>query len=513
MKSANHLFAASGRRLSAPKGVVLGLALTSLLSGGLTLALSSAASAAGVEWTGGEISQAAQNQTIRSRRLPRAIALAVLQDAASRSGQPINSIRIIQATPKTFGNPCAFNFGDRCTYEYNPVQGWEVVVRVRGQAWTYHVDRTASQVVLDPKVSSGNTSELPASVQSAVLNDAARRSGLPINSLQIIEATSKTFSYPCELSFGGPSCALVYNPVPGWEVVVQVGQRSWLYRSDRTGSRIALNPTIASNPGDIPGAYIDAVIMDAVRRANVTPATLRILETKAMTFGNPCIFNFGEVCTREYRPIEGYEIMLQVKGQTWRYHVDKTGSQVVLDPRIAGNTGVLPSEIETAVLQNAIAWTNRPVKIVEAKSQTWGNSCEFGFGRVCPMIYQPVEGWQVSVQADQLTWTYHVSRDGTNLLMDRRNVLTARVADAIAQDIIQRSGSSVGLNSLRFLEVKEEPQQVCSLFGGCRTVSTWLTIVSNGRQQWGYQSDEQGNRVEPISVARVRQALERTANK
>ena len=36
----------------------------------------------------------------------------------------------------------------------------------------------------------------------------------------------------------------------------------------------------------------------------------------------------------------------------------------------------------------------------------------------------------------------------------------------------------------------------------------YLTVVSDGRQQWGYQSDDQGRRVQPVPVARVMQVSE-----
>ncbi len=79
---------------------------------------------------------------------------AILRDASKRSGVPIRELQITQATAKTFSNPCVFKFGEVCTKEYNPIKGWEVVVRVRDDSWTYHADSSGWQIVLDPKISS-----------------------------------------------------------------------------------------------------------------------------------------------------------------------------------------------------------------------------------------------------------------------------------------------------------------------------------------------------------------------
>ncbi len=85
-------------------------------------------------------------------KLPKPIQKAVLKDASKLSGVAIANLRITQATPKTFSNLCFFNFREVCTEEYNPVSGWVVVVKVDEQSWTYHVNKSGSQVVLDPQI-------------------------------------------------------------------------------------------------------------------------------------------------------------------------------------------------------------------------------------------------------------------------------------------------------------------------------------------------------------------------
>jgi hypothetical protein len=126
------------------------------------------------------------------------------------------------------------------------------------------------------------------------------------------------------------------------------------------------------------------------------------------------------------------------------------------------------------------------------------------------MLYQPIEGWEVKVSTGKVDWSYRTNQTGTQIIMDRRPILPTQVADAIAQDILKRNGRAARPEALRFLDVKEQPNRSCFLLGGCRDETNWLAIVSNGQRQWGYQSNERGTRVVPVSVSQVNQASEKT---
>jgi uncharacterized protein YcnI len=389
--------------------------MISLLSAGNGLISSTSAAHAAAPLGSGQRKLSQVN--VQSSRLPSSIQRAILQDASRRTGIDINRLRITQVRQRTFGNTCEFNFGEVCTGQYDPVQGWEVTVRGRRQIWVYHVDRSGSRIVADPTIAGSNTS-LPSRVQNAVLRETAARSGLPVTSLQITQVTPRTF-------------------------------------------------------------------------------------------GNPCEFNFGEICTREYNPIEGWEVVVQGRGQSWVYHVDRSGSQIVLDPKLGGTSTNLPSAVRNAVLRDAARWTGstiNDIQIESAESKTWSNRCVFAFGNICPMNYQPVEGWEVRVSSGLLTWVYHTNQNGTELLMDQRGALPDEIANAIAQDVRRRWDDSVSLRSLRFLTVKEDTRRVCRFLINCNNEAFWLVIVSNGQQQWAYEADFRGRQIQPIPIARVRQA-------
>ncbi|MEH2310095.1 MAG: hypothetical protein V7K35_01385 [Nostoc sp.] len=225
--------------LQLPRGVVLTLALTSLLSCGLGLTQNNSAAAV-VNTNTTQLSQRLQAQ---SNNLPRAIANRILRDAFKRSGVAKRELQITQVISKTFSNPCLFNFGEICTREYNPIEGWEVVVRVRQDLWTYHVDKSGKQIVLDPKVSALQI--LPKAIAYTILSDASNRSRVLIADLKITQATPKTFGNPCQFNFG-EICTQQYDPVEGWEVIVKVKGQFWTYHVNKSGSQIALDPKVSA---------------------------------------------------------------------------------------------------------------------------------------------------------------------------------------------------------------------------------------------------------------------------
>ncbi|NJM68788.1 MAG: hypothetical protein HC862_00425 [Scytonema sp. RU_4_4] len=261
MKNINKLYPTLNKTLKSSKGVLLTLTLTSLLSSGLGVVGNNSAVASEEEQIQNSHSsiqisqttnqnssysriQISQTTNQNSNVLPRRIANVVLRDASKRSGVAIRELQISQTTTQTFSNPCVFKFGEVCTREFNPIKGWEVVVRVQDNSWTYHVNESGSQIVLDPKVSTSQPTALPKEIEDTILRDASKRSKIPAADLKITKVTPKTFGNPCEFKFG-EICTKEYNPVKGWEVVVQVDRQSWTYHVNESGSELVLDPKIS----------------------------------------------------------------------------------------------------------------------------------------------------------------------------------------------------------------------------------------------------------------------------
>ncbi|MEH1919967.1 hypothetical protein [Nostoc sp.] len=220
--------------IKSPRGVFLTLVLTSLLSCVFGLIENNPTGAMPSPYS-------TQLSQLQANDLPKAIANKILRDASKNSGVPRRELEITQVTSKTFGNPCEFNFGEICTKEYNPVEGWEVVVRVRQDSWTYHADKSRKQILLDPKVITLHT--LPKAITDAILSDASSRSGVEIADLKITQTTPKTFGNLCKFNFG-EVCTQQSDPVEGWEVIVNVKEQSWTYHVKKSDSQIVLDPKV-----------------------------------------------------------------------------------------------------------------------------------------------------------------------------------------------------------------------------------------------------------------------------
>jgi hypothetical protein len=234
MKLISKLFSQLSPVQKFPSFFLLTLALTGILSCGMGVSTNDTS----VAVPSNEQLQVAQTT------LPKAIAQTVLKDASKRSGVKINDLKIIESRAQTFGNPCIFRFGEICTKEFRPIEGWVVVVQVKDQAWTYHVNKAGTQLILDPKVNVAGNDQLPPKIAQTVLNDAAKRSGLPVRALKITDVTKKTFGNACEFGFG-EVCAQIFDPIEGWIVVVKVRGQSWTYHVDTTGARLALDPKVS----------------------------------------------------------------------------------------------------------------------------------------------------------------------------------------------------------------------------------------------------------------------------
>lgn len=225
------------------QGFVFTIALASLLACGIGIVSNNSAAAVPTL----EPNQLSQNPQNLPNRLPKDISKAVLQDASKRSGVAISKLKITQVTAKTFSNPCVFKFGEICTREYNPISGWEVKVNVNEGYWTYHVNKSGSQIILDPKVTV-SSAILPKAIANDILSDASKRSGVSIAALKIHQSTEKTFSNPCVFNFG-EICTQEYNPVAGWSVIVKVKGRTWTYHVNKSTSQIVLDPKVLITNG------------------------------------------------------------------------------------------------------------------------------------------------------------------------------------------------------------------------------------------------------------------------
>ncbi|MEH2327197.1 MAG: hypothetical protein V7K32_27275 [Nostoc sp.] len=92
---------------------------------------------------------------------------------------------------------------------------------------------------------SNNLHKLPASVKNAVFQAASKRLQQPISQLRIIEFQQQTWRNGClELANADEFCTEAL--VPGWRVLVGIGEQTLVYHTNQTGSVLRLNQKASS---------------------------------------------------------------------------------------------------------------------------------------------------------------------------------------------------------------------------------------------------------------------------
>jgi hypothetical protein len=83
------------------------------------------------------------------------------------------------------------------------------------------------------------TDTLPTEVQSAVLNDAVKRTSKTVAAFKVLEAQPQQWSDGC-LGLGKPEEICTQTIISGWQVVVTDGIKNWTYRTDDLGNAVRL---------------------------------------------------------------------------------------------------------------------------------------------------------------------------------------------------------------------------------------------------------------------------------
>jgi hypothetical protein len=171
----------------------------------------------------------------RQSQLPQVLSLRIRRDLAQRTNIPARTLRITEAQRHTWRNTCLElpAPGELCGQSV--VEGWRVVVTYDRQTWIYHTNRDGQILRLEAE----NRTTLPASVSEAVFQDISRKSNVPRRELQITRAEQRTWNNGC-LGLAEPGVFCTQVVVPGWRVQVEGANRTWVYRTNQTGSVIKL---------------------------------------------------------------------------------------------------------------------------------------------------------------------------------------------------------------------------------------------------------------------------------
>lgn len=438
--------------------------------------------------------------------IPNSIRRAVLAEASEQWGQPVNSLRIVNAQARTWSNGCLDLPTDGfCSQAL--VEGWEVTVEGNaGQRLTYRTDQTGNTVRLVQNSNSGQAGEPSRALVRAVIRDLGRRTNVAQRSLTMVESTRQTWPDSClGLTRSGEFCSQA--TVEGWRLRLTDGQQNWFYRTDLTGNLLRLEE-LQSAQGNFPNSLSKRILADVSRRSNLPPAQLSIVETRRQVWPDGCL-GLGEgPCT--LAQTAGWEVVVgRVNGaERWVYRTDESGSNIRLAQggSINPGTGQLPNFIATQLIADLSAETRIPtnrLSVVNSVRQTWPNGC---LGLSLPNVRctgATVEGWRVELTDGRNRWNYRTDLEGRVRFLENNPVANANLPDEVAQTVLLNAArrSRLPVSSLRIMEAQaREWSNSClgtnnSWF--CLPMRTrgWAVTVEGEQRRWLYHVDESASQV------------------
>ncbi len=192
-------------------------------------------------------------------------------------------------------------------------------------------------------------STLPGLVSRRIQIDLASRLNVPAQNIVIKQATPQTWNDHC-LGLANPDENCVQGMKKGWQVEVESSQQTWTYRSDRTASRLRLEPLPYStdlNQADFSASLSQTLLETVSRQVQQPVENLQILQVQAATWDSCLgIAAPDTVCTASAIP--GFKVIvndgpkdeigrLQGRGwpetreseKEWVYHLSADATQIV----------------------------------------------------------------------------------------------------------------------------------------------------------------------------------------
>jgi hypothetical protein len=199
--------------------------------------------------------------------------------------------------------------------------------------------------------------------------------------------------------------------VTGWEVMVGAGDNRWVYFTDERGSLVKLSEK--GNQATLPKSIVGKILVDASKWSGLSTEALRIVKVESQTWANPCIFAFGQICTREYNPVSGWEVTVDSGTQKWVYRVDDKATSVLLD-----RTRSLTPAAAEAIKKDAAKFSASPLRIIAVERRDdWNGICEG-----VPRCTRPIaSGWQATVSNGRDSYVYRVKEDGSQFELQGPN--------------------------------------------------------------------------------------------
>ncbi|BAT54458.1 hypothetical protein NOS3756_34280 [Nostoc sp. NIES-3756] len=309
-------------RYTKPSQLITALILTGILSAGNGFTFIKSASASSTDFLA-QTPNEQLKQNIRTDRLPRSVANAILRDISRRQGSFAGAFQITESSQQTWRNSCLELQRPEELCSQALVPGWRVVVSRGRQSWVYHSNQTGSVIRLNERA---NTGRLPQNVRNAVLREASAISRLPVRSLNIVDFQQTSWTEGCESSTFPNPCDQVL--VSGWQVTVGGGNQRWVFVSNENGSRVELRSGNNAS-ANLPQSIVEQVIADASRRirSRIAVGRRNITQAERVVWSNGCLDLGGAAESCLFAQVPGWRVTVTVGSERLVYHTDNN-SQV-----------------------------------------------------------------------------------------------------------------------------------------------------------------------------------------
>lgn len=266
-------------------------------------------------------------ENIKTNRLPRSVAYAVLQDLSSREQIPLRKLEIIDYSQQNWRNGC-LNLpkpNELCTQAF--VSGWRVVLSDGSQKWIYHTNNNGRSLRLaNSNTPTSNQPELPNSVKNAVLQAASQFTGLATSQFRVVNF-EQIVTDGC-LSLPRPREACTEIALKAWKVTVVSSKHRLVFHARPNGREVRLNEA-ASRSGtpsaNLPKDIAEKILADASNESGLPISRLQIVELEQRQWPDSClgISNPRALCAAVIVP--GWQVTVSDGEQRWVYRAGESG--------------------------------------------------------------------------------------------------------------------------------------------------------------------------------------------
>ncbi len=167
---------------------------------------------------------------------------------------------------------------------------------------------------------------------------------------------------------------------------------------------------------------------------------------------------------------------------------------------------ILPSPVDAKVRETVAKLSGiaaKDLKIVEARQQTWPDTC-LGLATAEELCGQMlVQGWRVVVSDGRQTWVYRTDFQGRTIRLESQSSslnLPSSVLEVVFEDVLKQSGLSRSQLTLEAVEEQLWPDGCLGLaepgmFCTQSLVAGWRIIIGHEHQRWVYRTNQTGSRL------------------